>query len=284
MKHKNWILAGVLLVVLVSLATVAAYAAAGTPAPAPAVSTAPGPTETAAPKTPSPSPAQTRLTAPATASARVIESSRDWDDADYKTRMQYTQADYELLASLRPEGYLDMSVEAFNRAVFDWTNEERYHALEEPLMRLSCTLKEDDPLYSFLSTTLSYSRHECSLKHYNTCVREEYPSNGGTAKYEKYGDIYGDKVLVASGCAEYSYHYRIKDESGLTVRERDAFFQAIDDGVQSFLDRQTEEALKNEKAMDTALADEMDALVKSLATDRIEVVSGSTYYYWERMW
>lgn len=36
--------------------------------------------------------------------------------------------------------------------------------------------------------------------------------------------------------------------------------------------------------MDTALADEMDALVKSLATDRIEVVSGSTYYYWERMW
>ena len=91
-------------------------------------------------------------------------------------------------------------------------------------------------------------------------LRKEYPSNGGTAKYEKYGDIYGDKVLVASGCAEYSYHYRIKDESGLTVRERDAFFQAIDDGVQSFLDRQTEEDLKNEKAMDTALADEMDAL------------------------
>ena len=125
MKRKNWILAGVLLVVLVSLATVAAYAAAGTPAPAPAVSTAPAPTETAAPKTPSPSPAQTRLTAPAGASAKVIESSRDWDDDDYKTRMQYTQADYELLASLRPEGYLDMSVEAFNRAVFDWTSEER---------------------------------------------------------------------------------------------------------------------------------------------------------------
>ena len=284
MKRKNWILAGVLLVVLVSLATVAAYAAAGTPAPAPAVSTAPGTTETAAPKAPTPAPAQTRLTAPAGASARVIESSRAWDDADYKTRMQYTQADYELLASLRPEGYLDMSVEAFNRAVFDWTNEEGYHALDEPLMRLSCTLKEDDPLYSFLNTTLSYSRHECSLKHYNACAQKEYPSNDGTAKYEKYGDIYGDKVLVAGGYAEYSYHYRIKDESGLTVRERDAFFQSIDDGVQSFLDRQTEEALKNEKAMDTALADEMDALVKSLATDRIEVVSGSTYYYWERMW
>lgn len=279
MKRKNWILAGVLLIALVSLATAVAYAAAGTPAPSP--SSVPSAAPAASP---SPAPAQTSLISPAAKSGRVIEDNRNQEDSEYKTRMQYTEEDYALLASLQLDGYPDMSVEEFNRAVFNWTDEERYHALDEPLMRLNCTLKEDDPLYGFLSTTLSYSEDECRLRHYNACGRKEFPSNSGTAKYEKYGDVYGDKVLVAGGWAEYWYCYSIKDESKLTVRERDGFFRAIDAGIQGYLDAQTETALKDDKAMSITLADEMDRLVKSLASDKIEVVSGNVDYYWERMW
>lgn len=208
----------------------------------------------------------------------VIEQSTD------DKRPQYTQADYAILKGMQPENYLKMTLADYNEKMFSPGDETAFHKTEEALHRLFCSLPETDPLYLFLDTTVSRSWEQCSRAHYNACAQRKGLSDGGTAMYERYEDVFGDKVLVAEACAGFWYEFTIPDEKAITVGERDQFIQKLNDGMQAFMDRQSEADLKQEKTMETALLKELQRLTGEVGSDKIYATTCGLDYDYEEMW
>lgn len=198
-------------------------------------------------------------------------------------REHYTQADYQIAASFRTEDYQTLSVEAFNRKVLDWEDENAYHQVEDAFQRLlyADDLPEDDPNADFFHTTLRYTWEECSVLHYNACTRSSMPEHSGSACYERYGDIYGDQVLVAGGYAEYWFDYALTDPAQLTVGERDALFQKLDDEMSAYLSGKKEETLKQEETMKKDLLSQLNRLLSQLDAKQITAVKPNLSYWWD---
>ncbi len=72
----------------------------------------------------------------------------------------------------------------------------------------------------------------------------------------------------------------MEDADAFSVAERDAALTGIDAGMQVFLDRQTETALKNEKGMKIALQAELERLCAQ-SVPGIQLSPGTVDYYWE---
>ncbi len=193
--------------------------------------------------------------------------------------LRYTAADYAYLTGLHERDYAAMSVRDFARAAADWTDETAFHQSEERLQRLRYSLPEDDGLYAFLHGALARTWQECRVKHYNACPRAAVPTYDGQAVWEKYGDVYGDPILLAQGETWYWLTYAVEDDAALTVRERDAFLDAVDRGMQAFLDSQSETALKNSGKMKKALQAELKRLCGQ-TTPGIRAVSWDADYQW----
>lgn len=208
----------------------------------------------------------------------VPSSSRVWRHRD--SRQKYTEADYQLALSFRTEGYRDQSVAEFNRSVLDWEDEEAYHKTEAALRRIWDSLPEDDPNRDFFGTTLSNTWDECSARHYEACGRRKAPCHSGSVSYETYGDIYGDRVVVKGGYADYWFDYQIPDETSLTVGRRDELFLSVETGMRAYLSSQSQQALSDEKTMEKALADELKRLLKNLSSE-LSAVDSEVYYDWE---
>lgn len=222
--------------------------------------------------------------APAVPSTVPVEAGRSRYWSFSNKQMQYTKADYALLRSFQFTDYETMSVAAFNARILDWTDEASYHKTEAALERLKWSLPDTDPLFPFLDTVLYRTWQECEIKHYNACERKQLPYVGGCAEYEIYGDVYGDQILISGGYADFWYSYEMPDESKVTVAEREAFIKAVEDGIQAFLDKQTEAALQKEETMEKLLQTELERLLKSLSTTEIKAADGDMSYYWERMY
>lgn len=213
-----------------------------------------------------------------TSTGRAWAVSAVSDPAEIPRELRYTVADYSYLTGLHDLDYEAMSVKDFARAAADWTDETTFHRSEERLQRLLYSLPEDDGLYAFLHSTLACSWQECRVRHYNACPQASYPSYDSQAVWEKYGDVYGDPILLAQGEVWYWLTYAVEDDA-LTVRERDAFLNAVDQGMQAFLDAQSETALKNGEKMTKALQKELKRLCGQGASG-IRAVSWDAEYQW----
>ena len=197
-------------------------------------------------------------------------------------REHYTQADYQIAASFHTEDYQNLSVDTFNRKVMDWEDEDAYHRVEDALRRLlSGDLPEDDPNADFFRTTLQYTWDECSILHYNACTRNSAPEHAGSARYERFGDIYGDQVLVAGGYAEYWFDYTLTDPTQLTVGARDAIFQKLDQAMTDYLSGKKEEDLQKDEAMEQDLLSQLTRLLSLLDAKQITAAKPGLSYWWE---
>lgn len=194
---------------------------------------------------------------------------------------KYTQADYDLALSFRTDGYEALSVAQFNQGVMDWSDEEAFHKSEDAIRRLYRTLPEDDPNAAFIHTVLSHTWDECSVKHYNACARSQAPSHSGAAAYERFGDIFGDRVLLAGGYAEYWFDYTLVDASALTVGEREAIFAQIDQDMTAFLAGRTEAARSDEEAMEKALLAQLNKILAGLDGKQITTAESGLSYWWD---
>ncbi len=215
------------------------------------------------------------------AAGRTVAALSPGGSEDGPRAMRYTQADYAYLTGLHELDYGAMSVRDFGRAAADWGDETAFHRSEQRLQRLYCSLPEGDGLYGFLHGTLSRTWQECCVHHYNACPQAAAPSYDGQAVWEEYGDVYGDPVLLAQGQAWYWLTYAVQDDAALTVRERDAFLDAVDRGMQEFLDHQSEAERRRGEKMTKAIQAQLKRLC-SQDTAGIRAVSwGAEYQWWD---
>ena len=188
-----------------------------------------------------------------------------WDSSgelnpDPQTGHYYTKEQYEQVAALKTEGYESLSIAEFNRTLYAALNESE--ALFEAFERVLMNLPETDPLAPFLVNTV-----QPSLNEYNARLNEVYsgraedPSFSGQLTRTETANVYGDTVEVGWTEAGYSFTYRILDQDGLTVAERDAFLQSILKGMQDCLDGLSTESLRDEGKLKQTLQAELDRLV-----------------------
>lgn len=164
----------------------------------------------------------------------------DWDElwADDGVP-SYTQAQYDaLIARLKPDGYPEMSLAAFNRSVHAAMSSEGAETLYMLYEVVLNTLPEDDPNAAFLRNTVS-----ASLNEYDARLSEVFsgkrsdPQFYATAQAVRNADVFGEQVMAGVCYADYSFSYRILDQDALTVAERDAFLQRVMQAAQDFCEK-----------------------------------------------
>ena len=125
-----------------------------------------------------------------------------------------------------------------------------------------------------------------SLNEYNARLNEVYsgraedPSFSGQLTRTETANVYGDTVEVGWTEAGYSFTYRILDQDGLTVAERDAFLQSILKGMQDCLDGLSTESLRDEGKLKQTLQAELDRLGAAAATGQIAYTGGAVEGCW----
>ena len=200
-----------------------------------------------------------------------------WDSSgelkpDPQTGHYYTKEQYE-------QGYESLSIAEFNRTLYAALNESE--ALSEAFGRVLMDLPETDPLAPFLVNTA-----QPSLNEYNARLNEVYsgraedPSFSGQLSRTETANVYGDTVEVGWTEAGYSFTYRILDQDGLTVAERDAFLQSILKGMQDCLDDLSTESLRDEGKLKQTLQAELDRLGAAAATGQIAYTGGAVEGCW----
>lgn len=197
---------------------------------------------------------------------------------------KYTQADYDLALSFRTEGYEDLSVEAFDKSVLDWTQEAAYHKTEEALERLFARLPEDDANADFIFRTLGTAWNECEKRHYNACTQNAAPWYNGWATAETYGDVYGDPLLLTGAYVDFDFNYTVPDAAALTVGRRDTLLQSVEKDLQAFLAKQDTAHLRQEEAMEKKLTAELKRLLKALDGELVWNGNAELSYYFEEPW
>lgn len=200
---------------------------------------------------------------------------------------QYTQAQYnKVVKALTVEGWQSMSIAQFNRTVHkilqDGTDYDGdyFDSLEYTYQLVLGSLPDSDPNAPYLCNTVA-----ASLNEYNARLDEVTsgktvdPSFSGYARRVQEQDVYGDTVVTHFFAAEYSFTYRILDQDDLTVRERDAFLQAVMQGAQDYLDSRSVGQLIDDKDPEASFQAALEAAGKAASSDKIQYTGGKVEYY-----
>lgn len=170
----------------------------------------------------------------------------------------YTQEQYDqLMKALYTEDYETMSIAAFNSKVNEVLGKDNGHMLEAYEM-VSGFLPDNDPKAGFLRNTV-----RASLTEYYARLEEAYsggrndPEFWGEAEAVQKKDVFGKSVETGL-LAQYSFTYRILDQEGLTVGERDEFLQRVMQAARNSLKEQAEQGGGEEefrKALEASAAE-----------------------------
>ena len=170
----------------------------------------------------------------------------------------YTQAQYDqLMKALYAEDYETMSIAAFNSKVNEVLGKDDGRMMEVYEM-VSGFLPDNDPKAGFLRNTV-----QASLTEYYARLEEAYsdgrndPEFWGEAEAVQKKDVFGKSVETRL-LAQYSFTYRILDQKGLTVGERDEFLQRVMQAAQDSLKEQAEQGGGEEefrKALESSAAE-----------------------------
>lgn len=146
---------------------------------------------------------------------------------------QATEEDYASLLTLRTDR--QMSLEAFNRQLLDWANENT-----DTWDRINCDviwndygvqLNEEEKAFVSLTCRFSGTENGQMIRALHTGNAEEDPSFAASLP-EKYEEENGS---VTAWCdLYYTISYHIGDKAAATVRERDALVSGMMDAVNTF--------------------------------------------------
>lgn len=161
---------------------------------------------------------------------------------------------HKLLRKLRPEGYQDLSIAAFNRHVYAvFSGEESSFDWGTLYERVLMDLEESDADALFLRNTV-----QASLTEYTARLEEVYDRQRNDPEFYGRAELFppADTWNQNSAIADYHFTYRILDQENLTVGERDAFLQQVMQAAQDTLEQQMAEkgTLKGYREAFTAAA------------------------------
>lgn len=144
----------------------------------------------------------------------------------------------QLMEALFTEDYAGLSIAEFNRRVYAELNDDESGGMMPLYELVLSTLPESDSRASFLRNTVN-----ASLTEYLARLTEAYsgersdPEFTAVASASQRKKVFGQTV-ESTLRADYSFTYRILDQDGLTVGERDSFLQSVMGAAQDCLEEQ----------------------------------------------
>lgn len=212
----------------------------------------------------------------------VVFSSGKGLQKDPETGHYYTKKQYNMMETLRFEGYEDMSIAEFNRKLYAaLNNDQRADNLWMAYEAVLTDLPDGDPLAPFLRNTV-----QASLEEYNSRLSEVYtgkqtdPDFSGQSSRTETADVFGDVIEVGWTQCAYRFTYRILDQDKLTVAERDAFLLSLLNGMQAYLDSRPVKSVSDRTAMAADLLSELDRLGQAASTGKIQYTGGKIEEYY----
>lgn len=207
-------------------------------------------------------------------SLRRRQSTDGWHDVSEEVReyLPGTSEDYDLLLSLKKEGYDKMTLADFNSALLDWAN-----AHSDSYDRIECDRIWDDFRVNlaaedkaFVTRTVRLSGIENgmlirSLYRGETEEEAEDASIGTTLTKNP-----GEEAPQHTWCQMYySFSYHVSDKEKVTVGERDRAVGGMLDGIEDFWSQtDIEELLKMEKS---DIIQELNDLAAKHSTRNIKI-------------
>lgn len=147
-------------------------------------------------------------------------------------------SDYDTVLALKTEGYQSLSLQDFNAAVKEAIDKDTDFLSTFSTLMESITPNDED--YQFIFETLDYSISETIL-----------PQISQPVAISRYLKKHEDEYTVESGesfysfifTALYSVEYRVTDEAGLTVQERDELLNEFHTELQNAVSERSKEQL-----------------------------------------
>jgi len=194
-------------------------------------------------------------------------------------RWRYTHEDLKLVEAMEADGWEERSVDAFAKALADWTDEDAFHKREEAMERLRRTYEAEGEHRDFIARTLEASMGEAGTRHYGGLCTRHRDSFYDLAVKERQADVFGDAYTVFLAQVDYQARYTVIDGNKLTVGERDRILKAYREAVGEYLDGFTERQLMDEKAMEKRLQKQLERLDRQMSTDLIELEGSELVWY-----
>ena len=202
-------------------------------------------------------------------------------DEQESRRYEYgTDEDYASLLALMTPTYSQMTVQDFNAALLDWSNEDfdRAERISEDFSRNDYKVKLSAEELSFvaLTSTLSGEENFCMIQSLNTGKSEQNPWSSGDLYKET-----GDASSLAWCNLWYQFPYHIADKSKLTVEERDRAVGGMINAIQTFWDETSlDDLLKMTKS---EVLDKMVFLADEYSSDFISITIDQNQVQFEGM-
>lgn len=187
-------------------------------------------------------------------SLRRRQSTDGWHDVSEEVReyLPGTSEDYDLLLSLKKEGYDKMTLADFNSALLDWAN-----AHSDSYGRIECDRIWDDFRVNLAAEDKAFVTRTVRLSgiENGTLIRSLY--RGETEEEAEDASIGAtltknpeEEVPQHTWCQMYySFSYHVSDKEKVTVGERDRAVGGMLDGIEDFWNQtDIEELLKMEKS------------------------------------
>lgn len=191
-------------------------------------------------------------------------------------------SDYDTVLALKTEGYQSLSLKDFNAAVKAAIDKDTDILSAFSTLMESITPNDED--YQFIYETLDYSISETIL-----------PQISQPVSISRYLKKHGDEYTVESGetfysfifTALYSVEYRVIDEAGVTVQERDELLNDFHTELQNAVSEMIKEQLTAD-GIKAELQKIADGLCTKLSTNTlvfenakiqsIEILEGTQEY------
>lgn len=173
---------------------------------------------------------------------------------------------YDRLVSYRTKGYEKMSVADFNARLCD--EEGELDRLLDANAQVTGTISREDENYDFLVNTMSVSLSEL----YCEVFGETYGIASTLSKLERpYDEPQGDETIYAFAFFVNGWiSYTIDEPELLTVEARNRALQAMQNGLQSYVDGLSEEELMSAD-IERKLVKKGEELAGKLSTDRMKI-------------
>lgn len=207
-------------------------------------------------------------------SLRRRQSTDGWHDVSEEVReyLPGTSEDYDLLLSLKKEGYDKITLADFNSALLDWAN-----AHSDSYDRIECDRIWDDFRVNLAAEDKAFVTRTVRLSgiENGTLIRSLY--RGETEEEAEDASIGatltknpGEEAPQHTWCQMYySFSYHVSDKEKVTVGERDRAVGGMLDGIEDFWNQtDIEELLKMEKS---DIIQELNDLAAKHSTRNIKI-------------
>lgn len=181
-----------------------------------------------------------------------------------------TEEDYQLLLSLKTDGYENKSVSDFLQSYVELAQTPGF---EDAYARVSRDISYNDihaavtnDEMNFLKVTLEAASQEFIAKYQND---NELSALHYRIEKQISETVKGKDISVFELLIDYNIMYSILNDTELTVGERDASLLAVKNGVEYFVDSRTVDELANGKS---ALETEIEKLEQQYSNSKMQVI------------